>query len=192
MRYVRIVNGQQVFSDNKDIPERILIYQGRWVSNPTPEMIAEEGWVPFTPPPVPASPQTEPGYTEILEAVKRMLSSEAETLTDQKALDVAALFPTYTSKIGQAVTTGERLWWDGRLWKVLQPHTIQAEFTPDITPALFTEVSIQEIPAWRQPTGAQDAYMTGDRVEHNGFNWESAVDNNTWEPGVYGWTQLPS
>lgn len=192
MRYVRIVNGQQVFSDNKDIPERIMIYQGRWVSNPTPEMIAEEGWVPFTPPPVPASPQTEPGYEEVLAAVKKMLSTEAESLSDAEALDVAAIYPTWSSKIGQAVTTGERLWYDGKLYKCVQAHTTQAGWEPDKTPALWTEVSIVEIPEWRQPLGAHDAYMQGDRVKHNNFIWESEVDNNTQEPGVYGWTQLPS
>jgi hypothetical protein len=29
--------------------------------------------------------------------------------------------------------------------------------------------------------------MKGDRVTHNDQTWESTVDNNVWEPGVYGW-----
>lgn len=45
-------------------------------------------------------------------------------------------------------------------------------------------------PAWIQPTGAQDAYNIGDRVSHNGQNWESTVDANVWEPGVFGWVQI--
>ena len=29
--------------------------------------------------------------------------------------------------------------------------------------------------------------MTGDKVRHNDDIWQSTVDYNTWEPGVYGW-----
>lgn len=61
---------------------------------------------------------------------------------------------------------------------------------PSATPALWTAVSLDEYPAWVQPIGAQDAYQTGDKVSHNGKRWTSNVDNNTWEPGVYGWTEV--
>lgn len=55
------------------------------------------------------------------------------------------------------------------------------------TPALWTEVAKPgEIPVWRQPTGAQDAYNTGDKVRHDGT---SDIDANVWEPGVYGWSE---
>ena len=30
-------------------------------------------------------------------------------------------------------------------------------------------------------------YKKGDKVTHNGSTWVSTVDNNVWEPGVYGW-----
>ena len=59
-----------------------------------------------------------------------------------------------------------------------------------MTPALWTAVSLDEYPAWVQPTGAHDAYSKGDKVTHNGKRWTSDVDNNTWEPGVYGWTEV--
>ena len=42
---------------------------------------------------------------------------------------------------------------------------------------------------WVQPIGAQDAYSVGTRVSHNNSHWISTVDNNVWEPGVYGWEQ---
>lgn len=58
------------------------------------------------------------------------------------------------------------------------------------TPALWTEVAKPgEIPVWRQPTGAQDAYNTGDKVRHDGSVWTSDIDANVWEPGVYGWSE---
>lgn len=43
---------------------------------------------------------------------------------------------------------------------------------------------------WAQPTGAHDAYSTGDRVTHDGQTWESTVGANVWEPGVAGWTAV--
>ena len=46
-----------------------------------------------------------------------------------------------------------------------------------------------DYPAWVQPTGSHDAYQAGDRVTHNGKNWESDVDGNSWEPPEQ-WTQL--
>ena len=57
-------------------------------------------------------------------------------------------------------------------------------------PALFAEVSIAEIPEWKQPIGSEDAYHVGDKVTHNGKTWESLIDNNVWEPGVYGWMEV--
>lgn len=119
-----------------------------------------------------------------------MLAPSVEDLTDKEALEVAALFATWASKIGQSVTTGERLWYDTKLYKVIQPHTVQEEWTPDITASLYTEVSVEEWPAWRQPLGSEDAYRLNDRVSHNGFHWVSNIDYNTYEPGVYGWTQV--
>ena len=51
-------------------------------------------------------------------------------------------------------------------------------------------VSLEEWPAWVQPTGAHDAYAKGAKVSHNDKHWISEVDDNTWEPGVYGWTEV--
>lgn len=54
---------------------------------------------------------------------------------------------------------------------------------------LVTDEPGEEWPEWVQPTGAHDAYNTGDKVSHNGKHWTSDVDGNTWEPGAYGWTE---
>ena len=47
----------------------------------------------------------------------------------------------------------------------------------------------EEVAEWVQPDST-NPYMTGDRVLHNGSTWESTVDNNVWEPGVYGWAEV--
>ena len=188
--YYKIINDRTVFSDCKTL---FIEAENRWCSNPSEEQIFAEGWQVYVPPVVPPQPQTEPYETDIVEAVKKMLASSVGDLTDEEALEVAALYPTWASKIGQSVTAGEksdRLWYNGKLYKVIQPHTVQEEWTPDITPALYVEVSIAEIPAWKQPTGAHNAYQSGDKVKHNSKAWISNVDNNVWEPGVYGWEPL--
>jgi len=51
-------------------------------------------------------------------------------------------------------------------------------------------------PLWIQPAGAQDAYpltdVRGDpaRVTFNGNIWENTSPDNTFQPGVFGWTDL--
>lgn len=92
------------------------------------------------------------------------------------------------------VKVDEVYFYNGNLYKVIQAHTTQPDWTPDITPALwkrFYEISAGPQP-WVQPTGAHDAYNTGDRVTYNGHLWESLIDANVWSPTVYpaGWKDL--
>ena len=99
-------------------------------------------------------PEDESHTTEDVEAVPdgvtmlqqglTLLMSQAESLDDEQAVDVPALFPTWESMIGESVEAGKRLFYGGRLWKVLQAHTIQADWTPDVASSLFTEVAHQQ------------------------------------------------
>ena len=110
--------------------------------------------------------------------------------TDEQALTVPALYPAWRS--GVTYTAGQRLLYNSVLYKVLQDHTSQETWTPDAAPSLFAKVLIPDetvIPEWEQPDST-NPYMKGDRVLHNGKTWESTVDNNVWEPGVYGWTEV--
>lgn len=123
---------------------------------------------------------------------RRMIETAAESLSDENALQAPEMFPHW--KVDMDVTAGERMFHNDKLYRVVQDHRTQADWAPDITPALFTEVALPgEIPVWKQPTGAQDAYMTGDKVHYPTETdpvYESTVDNNVWAPGVYGWTQI--
>lgn len=112
----------------------------------------------------------------------------AETLTDEVALEYVALFKDWETDTSYAV--GDRVKYNDVLYKCVQAHTSQDSWTPDLTPALWVVVSIEEWPEWVQPIGAQDAYMTGDKVSHNEKHWISTADNNVWEPGVYGWDEV--
>lgn len=189
MMYTKWIGDRQVFSDCRTIQTD----EGVWISNPTPEQIAAAGWVEYIPPVIPPQPQIQPEIDIMMEAVRRMLYNSVEELSDEDALNVAALFPTWVSKMGMQVNVGERYWYDGRLWKVIQPHTVQEDWTPDTAVSLYTEVSIEEWPQWVQPQGAQDAYMTGDKVTFEGVHYVSLIDNNVWSPSDLpsGWEARP-
>ena len=115
-------------------------------------------------------------------------------LDDSAAVENAELFPVWSGDSVQ-YTVGQRLRYDGVLYKVLQAHTSQPGWTPDAAPSLFAEVFIPDpevVPVWRQPDST-NAYMTGDKVHYpdeNGPVYESVIDNNVWSPADYpaGWS----
>lgn len=111
---------------------------------------------------------------------------------DEQAIDAAAAYPTWRE--GVAYVTGERVRYNEILYKILQDHTSQTTWTPESAPSLFAKVLISDpetIPEWTQPDST-NPYQTGDKVTHNGATWISTIDNNVWEPGVYGWTKVES
>ena len=123
--------------------------------------------------------------------IREMIEKASSSLPDADAIEAAELFPAWA--VGVAYSVGERVQYDGKLYKVVQAHTSQADWTPPTVPALFTEVAKPgEIPVWKQPTGAQDAYNKGDKVWYPDVNttvYESVIDSNVWSPNDYpqGW-----
>lgn len=121
------------------------------------------------------------------DAVTLAATFAAESFTDEQALQVPTLYPEWSGKAIK-YKTGKRLLYFGVMYKVLQDHTSQADWMPDATPSLYTKVLIPDanvIPEWEQPEST-NGYMIGDKVSHNKKIWESAVDNNVWEPGAIG------
>ena len=102
------------------------------------------------------------------------------TATDEEALQGIALYPHWKEDI--TVAENARYQYNGDLYRVVQTHTTQADWQPDVTPALWVKVSLDEWPEWVQPTGSHDAYNKGDKVTHNGVKYISLVDANVWEP----------
>jgi hypothetical protein len=135
--------------------------------------------------------------TELTAAVNARLTEQNTALAkldDETALDVTVLFPLWQS--GKAYAVDERIRYGDKLYRCVQAHTSQADWTPDATPALWTEVAKPgEIPVWKQPTGAQDAYNKGDRVWYPAKNttvYESLIDANVYSPEAYpaGWMEV--
>lgn len=121
------------------------------------------------------------------EKFRKMIEHAASFQTDEDALESIELYPIWD--IGKLVKAGERYRYSGKLYKVIQGHTTQSDWTPDKAPALWVEVSVEEWQEWRQPTGAQDAYMTGDKVTFEGNHYISLMDYNVYSPTAYpqGW-----
>mgnify|MGYP001510210746 CR=1 FL=1 len=120
-----------------------------------------------------------------------MLEETAGSVDATTAAEHADLFAPWAVPV--AYTVGQiRRYTDGKLYKCVQAHTSQADWTPDKTASLWTPVSdpAEEWPEWSQPVGAHDAYSKDAKVSHNGKHWTSTVDSNVWEPGVYGWTEV--
>lgn len=198
-------------------------------------------------------------------AMRAVIEDSVASLDDETAVTVPSLFTPW--KPGEAVNVGDRRYYAPRLYKAVQAHTTQADWTPDVTPALWAVVGdpgeagtiddpitaargmeytyglyyfdpedskiylcerigeaeggkivLQYLPheligqyfsaaeseapeepaepdtgdtypEWVQPTGAHDAYNTGDRVTYNGTAYRSLIDGNVWAPDAYpqGW-----
>ena len=129
------------------------------------------------------------------EQLRRALQMFATSLTDEQAMEVAAVYDPWavgkTYAVSEFVTYGENGVGDPQLYRVVQAHTSQTDWTPDATASLFTAIGLDDsgYPVWSQPTGAHDAYNTGDVVNYNGTLYESATDGNVYSPDAYptGW-----
>ena len=121
--------------------------------------------------------------------LRQLIEQLAVTLADETALTGVELFPMWT--IGRAYAVDDRVQYGGILYKCVQAHTTQVDWTPDITPALWVAVSIEEYPEWVQPTGAHDAYNIGNKVTYKGNHYVCDINGNVYAPDVYGWTLIP-
>jgi hypothetical protein len=110
--------------------------------------------------------------------------------TDEQAMNAQMVYPTWKEDVIYSVD--DRVLYNEILYKVITFHTSQADWTPDSAVSLFAKVLIPDesvIAPWEQPEST-NPYMNGDKVVHNNKTWISIVDNNIWEPGIYGWNEI--
>lgn len=130
------------------------------------------------------------------EQLRRAMQLYVATLPEEKALEVASVYPAWEANrayaVGEIISYGINSVGDPQLYKIVQAHTSQDNWRPDATPALYDAFGLDEsgYPLWSQPTGAHDAYNTGDIVNYNGTLYKSIINGNVWSPDVYpaGWT----
>lgn len=134
------------------------------------------------------------------ESALKLSKLQAKSLPDAYALEVPALYDewiagqTYYGPDSESGYPGDRIRYKGVLYKVLQGHVSQADWTPGVTPSLYAKVlpgqegnePEEGYGEWVQPDST-NGYSMGDRVSHNGKIWESIFDgSNVWEPGAVG------
>lgn len=113
-----------------------------------------------------------------------------DSLNDEIALTAVEVYPQWRAN-GEEYKVGQRVQYNGTLYKVLQDHTSQETWAPDVTYSIFAKVLIPDanvIPEWEQPDST-NPYMKGDKVTYNGKTYVSTVDNNVWAPDAYGWEE---
>lgn len=110
-----------------------------------------------------------------------------QSMTDEEAITTQVLFPNWQT--GKSYSIDERVRYNDKLYKVLQSHTSQDDWTPDVAVSLFACLLTDEengtIQEWTQPDST-NGYATGDIVSYNGKYYKSTADNNVYEPGTTG------
>ena len=108
----------------------------------------------------------------------------AGTMTNIQVEARAKLFSVWVP--GVELVIGQMVRYEDTLYEVIQDHTTQMDWAPDITPALF-KLHRTGIEPWAQPISTT-AYIVGDQCTHLGNLWTSTHAANVWEPGVAEWT----
>lgn len=121
--------------------------------------------------------------------LRAYIEKASASLDDTDALNAIELYPVWADDV--SYVAGDRVRYDGVLYKCLQAHTSQSDWTPTAAPSLWTKVLIPDsdtIPEWEQPDST-NGYSKGDKVKYNGAVYESLIDNNVWSPDAYpaGW-----
>lgn len=134
---------------------------------------------------------------QMAEQFRKAVQLFAASLSEEQAMEVATIYDPWevgkTYAQGEFFTYGENAVGDPQLYKVNQAHTSAEQWLPGATgsESLYTAIGLDEsgYPVWSQPTGAHDAYNTGDIVNYNGVLYKSLMDGNTYAPDAYpaGW-----
>ena len=130
---------------------------------------------------------------ELARKLRPYIEKAALFLDDTDALEAIQLFPTWSPEHG-TYNVGDKVQYDGSLYKCLQQHIAQIGWTPTTAVSLWAKVLIPDenvIPDWEQP-GSTNPYMAGNKVRYNGIVYESLIDNNLWSPEAYpaGWREV--
>lgn len=131
---------------------------------------------------------------EKAEQAQEVVILTRDFLSDTLALTFPEIYdewnPDSVSYIGKDTATEDKpvsiVRYNNALYRCLQSHTSQENWTPENSPSLWVLIDDPAIewPEWKQPTGAHDAYDLNAKVSHNGKRWISQIPANTTEPGT--------
>lgn len=125
-------------------------------------------------------------------ALRSIISGAMQSVDDEVAAANTLLFPEWEPDVN--LTAGQKVRYNGVLYKVLQAHIAQGGWSPEDAPSMFAKLLIPDedaTPEWEQPDST-NPYMKGDKVTYKGVVYESLIDNNVWSPEAYpaGWQSV--
>lgn len=132
---------------------------------------------------------------QMMEQFRKAVQMFAASLDSESALEIATIYDPWKAgtayKGGEYITYGTNDVGDPQLYKVISAHTAQEDWLPDLVTALYEPIGLDDngYPIWSKPSGAHDAYNTGDIVDYNGVLYKSLIDGNVYSPDEYpaGW-----
>lgn len=133
------------------------------------------------------------------EQFRKVVQMFAGSLSEEQAMEVSTVYPAWepdhTYAVDDIFSYGANSVGDPQLYKVVQAHTSQDNWKPGSgTESLYDAFGLDDsgYPVWSQPSGAHDAYNTGDIVNYNGTLYRSLIDGNVWSPDAYpnGWEKV--
>lgn len=114
---------------------------------------------------------------------RRSIEQAAALQSDEQALENIYLYPKWEAGID--VLRDERYRYGDTLYKCLQAHKTQDDWTPDVVPALWTKVSLEEWPEIPENIPAENPWMKGDKGTWKGEHYICQIDNCVWNPDAY-------
>lgn len=109
------------------------------VINPTEEMILADGWVEYVAPEVTPTPRAKSKFEVVQELVTKQWNERTD-ISNAEALDYAVIVYDFEHYIGEELAQGKIVSHEGKLWRVRQTHTCQANWTPSLDSASLWEV----------------------------------------------------
>lgn len=164
------------------------IYENGVIREATPEEIAEMAKEAETASKVIVQMSVE-------EVLRYLAPKLVDDVPDETAIHMVAYFSRWEDRLnkdnpynpGADILLGERLSYAEKLWKCINPHKAQLNWTPDTAVSLFVEVSADEWPEIPEYITAENPWMNGQKGTWKGEHYICKMDNCVWNP-----EQLPS
>jgi hypothetical protein len=126
-------------------------------------------------------------------SIKSDYETALASISDDAACKMCMYFPVWIP-LAHQYKKGDRVNYNGVLYKCLFDHVSQVTWKPDKSPSLFTKVLTSDDGTpqeWEQPNST-NPYMKGDKVTYQGKIYESTIDNNILSPTEFpqGWKEV--
>lgn len=136
-QYIKVINGETVIKKRNQI---VIKKDGYQYINPKEEMLFSEGWEEYIPQSISTNLAPIKSRQTIIQELVTKQWNERTDISNAEALDYAVIVYDFEHYIGQELAHGKIVSHNGKLWRVRQTHTCQADWTPSLDSASIWEV----------------------------------------------------